>query len=402
MRTIPPILFLLPLCVMLGVSCSDRHGPFEPDEYTSAVNIRLEFPEEGTNKATSGNMVPKYGILTMHETSSQACESEIGLRFSGNTASGSAKITHRGTVTKHFRVFIYDMRWIPIYTGTAMNVVISPKPEISVTIALKRLGMVTIPGGSFQRGSVTGDPDEQPENTVYVNGFEMSATEVTVTQFQKLLADIVHPLFANEPYLPNRKKLGDLQPTYTLDPTSPMDFSSGIWGYVPAYCNQLSMSLGYQPCYTLTGSSFSTWDIDMEANGFRLPTEAEWEYACRAGTTSDYSSGNGVNDLERVGWCATNGYRPNSVALKAPNAWGLYDMHGNAWELCQDSYSDTYYQTSVLENPFNDGPKPYVLRGGSWESDPTDCRSSNRQIWKYLDGNQYVGLKFGFRVVRRL
>jgi formylglycine-generating enzyme required for sulfatase activity len=402
MRTIHPISILLPLCVvLLGVSCSDRHGPFEPDEYTSAVNIRLEFPGEGAGKPASGDMTPTYGILTMHSVSSQACESETQMRFSGNTASGAVKISHRGIITKHFRVFVYNQRWIPIYTGSAMNVAITQDPEISVTIALKQVGMVPIPGGMFQRGSVSGDQDEQPIRAVYVDGFEMSATEVTVTQFQELLRDVVHPLYADQ-LVKDRKMLGDRQPTYLLDPTTPMDFTPGAWSYIPAYCNQLSLSMGYQPCYTDPKNNFSSWIVDMEANGFRLPTEMEWEYACQAGTMSEYATADGSGVLERVGWCVTNSSgRPHSVASQQPNAWGLYDMHGNMAELCQDTYSETFYQTSGPINPLNSSRYPNVLRGGSWSSDPTDCRASNRQIWSYNDGNSSKMLNFGFRIVRR-
>ena len=396
MRTIQPISVLLPLCVvLLGVSCSDRHGPFEPDEYTSAVSIRLEFPGEGAGKSASGDMTPTHGILTMHSVSSQASESETRMQFSGNTASGSAKITHRGTVIKHFRVFVYNRRWIPIYAGSAMNVAITRDPEISVTIVLRQLGMVPIPGGMFQRGSITGDPDEQPIRAVYVDGFDMSATEVTVTQFQEFLKDVVHPLYADQLDLDKRKMLGDQQPTYLLDPTTPMDLNPSTWGYVPAYCNQLSLAMGYQPCYTDPKKNFSSWIVDMEANGFRLPTEMEWEYACRAGTMTDYATADGSGVLERVGWCVTNSSgRPHSVASQQPNAWGLYDMHGNMAELCQDTYSETFYQASGPLNPVNNSRYPNVLRGGSWSSDPSDCRASNRQIWS-------SSMKYGFRIVRR-
>jgi formylglycine-generating enzyme required for sulfatase activity len=116
----------------------------------------------------------------------------------------------------------------------------------------------------------------------------------------------------------------------------------------------------------------------------RLPTEAEWEYACRAGTTTDYYNGDGVEALRKVGWYIDNsGGKTHPVGKLAPNAWGLYDMHGNICEWCQDAYAA--YQTRDVEDPcchsgeFCAGyPDRRVQRGGCWDSDPEMCRSAYR------------------------
>ncbi len=113
--------------------------------------------------------------------------------------------------------------------------------------------------------------------------------------------------------------------------------------------------------------------------GLRLPTEAEWEYACRGGTTTAYWSGDAVADLARVGWSDSDDDTHVVGEKDAPNPWGLHDVHGNVWEWCEDLYeSDT---------------RERVLRGGSWFSDSEDCRSA----FRYADDPDCVGHILGFR-----
>ena len=128
----------------------------------------------------------------------------------------------------------------------------------------------------------------------------------------------------------------------------------------------------------------------------RLPTEAEWEYSCRAGTRTAYYSGDAVRDLDRVGWYDANAKNTtHPVGQKEPNVFGLYDLHGNAWEWCQDRYAGDYYSRSPAEDP--KGPAQgadRVLRGGSWINTPGSCRSALR------NGNNpdARGDDLGFRV----
>ena len=131
----------------------------------------------------------------------------------------------------------------------------------------------------------------------------------------------------------------------------------------------------------------------------RLPTEAEWEYTCRAGTTTTYHSGDSEADLARVAWYAGNSKNTtHPVGQKEPNAFGLYDMHGNVWQWCQDQWDENYYSKSPAENP--QGPDQSagavrLLRGGSWDYAPMVCWSALRS-W-YLPDSRYLNL--GFRVV---
>ena len=129
---------------------------------------------------------------------------------------------------------------------------------------------------------------------------------------------------------------------------------------------------------------------------YRLPTEAEWEYACRAGTTTVFSFGDEVDKLDEYGWHVDNTEdQSHPVGKKKPNAWGLYDMHGNVWEWCQDWYSE-YPSNSVVDPKGPDKGEYRILRGGSWESVARSLRSANRDGGKPNDRYSDIG----FRVAR--
>ncbi len=136
---------------------------------------------------------------------------------------------------------------------------------------------------------------------------------------------------------------------------------------------------------------------EQTKDGVRLPTEAEWEYACRAGTTTEFYSGDLDSDLDRVAWYSANSKSTTyPVGQNDPNKFGLYDMHGNVWQWCQDWYGEDYYSKSPAENP--QGPDHGAireLRGGSWLCPPMYCRSAYR-CW-YVPRIRYGSI--GFRIV---
>lgn len=242
-----------------------------------------------------------------------------------------------------------------------------------VKVALNALSMrmVNIPGGSFQMGSDKSG-DEKPAHTAALSAFQMSETEVTQAQYQAVMGE--NPSFF--------KSTGN----------NPVERVS--WFDAISFCNKLSDRAKLPPCYnTATGA------CDFSKSGFRLPTEAEWEYACRAETGGDYYTGNNPADLARAGWYADNSAeKTHFVGQKAPNVWRLFDMHGNVWEWCQDWYGKDFYANSPKLNPA--GPSSgseRVLRGGSWIDNAGSCKSSKRRSFNPKKNYSDIG----FRVVRR-
>ena len=151
------------------------------------------------------------------------------------------------------------------------------------------------------------------------------------------------------------------------------------WYEAIEFCNALSARQGYRPCYHREGEQVV---CDWQADGYRLPTEAEWEYACRAGTTTRYAFGDDPAQLERYAWFGKEySEGPFAVAQKLPNPWGLYDMHGNVWEWCWDWYGS--YEHQSLRDPHGPSEAPAdrryrVVRGGSFDVPPEFLRSANR------------------------
>jgi formylglycine-generating enzyme required for sulfatase activity len=220
--------------------------------------------------------------------------------------------------------------------------------------------LVWIPPGSFMMGSLdsqTGMLRESPQHRVTIGkGFWMSKYEITEEQWQHVMA-------------------GDAD--LANGPKNPVDNVS--WDD----CQRFILKL----------NALNTRLPDI--GPFRLPTEAEWEYACRAGTTTRFNTGNSDSDLARAGWFFSNsGMAKHPVGQKAPNVLGLYDMHGNAWEWCQDWGGD--YTSSPTTDPTGPSSGNFrIYRGGCWGFLPDQCRAATRMIGKQDES----GLLIGFRVV---
>ena len=234
--------------------------------------------------------------------------------------------------------------------------------------------MVLIKGGKFMMGDK--DEVDATPHEVVVTSFLMDKHLVTQEQFQKLMG-------AN----PSRWK-GDKNPVEQLR-----------WSDAVRFCNKRSEAEKLQPCYDL-----NTLKCNFDATGYRLPTEAEWEYACRAGTATAYFFGDTPAKVGDYAWFEKNsGGHPHPVGQKQPNPWGLYDIAGNVWEWCNDFYKVDYYQESPRENPRGpDSGQNKVLRGGAWRFSADNCRSGYRYNENPGQSDVCFGYDiYGFRCVRK-
>ena len=271
-------------------------------------------------------------------------------------------------------------------------------------------GMIAIPGGEFVMGSPESEkgrkPDEGPPHKVKLSPFWMGRCEVTWNEFELFMFADQERKFkdtiATDPYV---DKISDA----VSRPTKPyveMSFGMGKDGY---------------PAISMTHHSaikYCQWLSAKTGHFYRLPTEAEWEYACRAGTTTAYSWGDDPAAMRDYAWYEKNSdFKYQKVGRKKPNPWGLYDMHGNVAEWCFDQYVPNYQQfaTAMQINPWikSTTPYPHVARGGSWDDTPDALRSAARRAsdktWKIQDPQlpksiwYHTDAQFlGFRIVRPL
>ncbi len=219
--------------------------------------------------------------------------------------------------------------------------------------------LVKLPEGMFLMGSR--EPEENPPHDVKISAFYMGRVPVTNEQYG---------IFLNE----------------NTSMTAPL------------YWTETRFNKPEQPVVGVNwkeANSFAEWA------GLRLPTESEWEYACRAGSATVYYLGDSEEDLERAGWCKKNsGDRTHAVGKKEPNAFGLYDMLGNAWEWVEDDWHDYFEGAPNDESAWLDEPRATyrVVRGGGWDGEPRFCRTAVRG---YLppDFRDYY---LGFRLCRSL
>jgi formylglycine-generating enzyme required for sulfatase activity len=264
-------------------------------------------------------------------------------------------------------------------------------PRIASTQCLARVtaaaksgaenGMILIRAGTFQMGNTgaySGYSGEKPVRSVTISrDFLMSTYEITQKQYEEVMGT---------------------NPSYFKGENLPVERVS--WYDAVEYCNKLSEMEGLEKCYSGSGDNIV---CDWDANGYRLPTEAEWEYAAKAGTITDFYNGNLTNaictpidaNLDNIGWyCGNGNNKTQEVGKKAPNAFGLYDMSGNVLEWCWDWYAN-YSGGTDPKGPA--GGSNRVCRGGSWNFNADYCRSANRNNSRNVD-NRYTDI--GFRVVR--
>ena len=232
-------------------------------------------------------------------------------------------------------------------------------------------------------------PTYQLSDLVFIEEghFEREGYKISISAFQCMRYQLTRKLY---------KEIMDNNPSFSEGSADYRPVNNVSWFDAIKFCNVWSEKEGLTPCYRFGEEKAVIWD--QTADGFRLLTEAEWEYACRAGTTTKWSHGDDEEELKDYAWY-DEGFNAQShrVGQKKPNPWDLYDMHGNVWEWCWDWYDD--YPDQLQADPI--GPlkgSDRVLRGGAFSVSAKDLSSANRS-WSEPDSK---GRNGGFRCARGL
>jgi len=272
------------------------------------------------------------------------------------------------------------------------------QPSAGRQWVVNSLGMtlLEIKPGVFVRKDQTSEAKVQ--TVQLTRAFFLSDREISVGQFQQFISDANYPNGDKPEKWPGAEA--------QISPTSDHPVQHLNWYDAVLFCNWLSRKEGRAPCYERTGEKEKSrinqnqevehdkWRLVSSGTGYRLPTEAEWEYACRAGTTTEYASG-GDDEMLRK-YAVFDVSHTASGGSKLPNGWGLFDMHGNVWEWCWDGYADYDAKSPAVDPTGAAGVPDRVFRGGSWFRTAGDTRASYR-----YGGTPVIRVNdLGFRVAR--
>jgi formylglycine-generating enzyme required for sulfatase activity len=277
--------------------------------------------------------------------------------------------------------------------------------------------MVPIPGGTSLIGSLADEPDrgddEGPPFNVEIAPFWMGKCEITWAEYKQFMRSYeIFKTFVSK----------------NIRVVTPANIADSVTSPTPLYEPDFTFVLGDKerhPAVTVShyaAKQYTKWLSGMSSAFYRLPTETEWEHACRAGTRTRYSFGDDPEQLGDYAWYFENSDEAyHEVGLKKPNPWGLHDMHGNVAEICLDQYeADAYAHFTGKTVPFLQAIRwtkemfPHVIRGGSWDADPPLLRSAARshtEDWREEDPNlpkspwwftDSPAQSVGFRIVRPL
>lgn len=314
-------------------------------------------------------LLKTWGLVALDAPTQQAESEEAKQRAEANEAlrrtrrQAEVKRTNRKPIAPPSQRRIAPIEKQPV--------VVVPKPLESITNSIG-MKLTPIPAGTFMMGSSDSDAmarsNEKPQHYVEITQpFQLGVYPVTQAEYEQITGNNPSQ-FENNYHCPVEQI---------------------TWFDAISFCNKLSEVEKMTPFYEISGKNVSI----IGGNGYRLPTEAEWEYACRAGTTTKWYCGDDESELTEYAWYGLNsGDTTHSVGEKKPNQWGLYDMHGNVWEWCWDWYGG--YRDSPSLDPA--GPtkgERRVLRGGSFFLQSSLVRSAYRNLTQPTPSNNFIGIR---------
>lgn len=326
---------LVACLIVLGVRLSSSEKPVSPENFLASPSISI--PPVPTIPSISVPSVPTPPPFQVEQDRKDPLHDGMP----GTNREVRSTVDSAGRAADHTTTRSSDLA-----TASA------PPAELTNSLGMK---LILIPAGEFKMGNDNGSSDEKPAHRVRIRRpFYLGVTEVTQGQYEQVM--------------------GTNPSTFTGDSQRPVEQVS--WIRAMEFCKRLSQK---------------------EERTYGLPTEAQWEYACRAGTSTKWCSGDDESSLGGHAWYRRNSNnRTHPVGQKRPNAWGLHDMHGNVWEWCADWYDEGYYRNSPTDDPA--GPSSgsgRVNRGGGWGFGASLCPSAARS-WR---PPELRGFDVGFRVL---
>lgn len=377
--------------------------PFKLKESRVYVSTTLKADDDGVMPpAKKGGPMPKEKVEMLQAWIEQGAPWPDGVKLEAKKAE-SAPGANEAEIVKQIHDFIVSQEQVAAAANMKAYSNVIPGTRVSYSL-------VPIPAGDYTMGSADSEAgraaDEGPAFKVNIPAFWMGIHEVTWNEFELFMYPDEERKFKTE--IATDPKVDKISDGVTR-PTKPyveMSFGMGKDGF---------------PAISMThhaASKYCQWLSAKTGHFYRLPTEAEWEYACRAGTTTPYFFGSDASKIGEYAWYDRNSdFKYQKVGKKKPNAWGLYDMAGNVAEWCLDQYTPNLSALAALgaDDPYvpSKTPYPHVVKGGSWDDDAKKLRSAARRgsdkSWKmqdpqlpksiwYLTDAQFLG----FRIVRPL